>query len=553
MQHPQWSKKYSTRSGGRDFLSYEYVGVLMLDRLLPGLSNITQRARYYSFYCWVLYRFFEKSELPKTTKNFRLYLKRKSRIFLYANGILHYNESRSGIDGIDSVRSDIEKNGILQGNEICWDEEDLNNYRGNYRVYSQKLKELRLTQDNDEHGPESLTQIGREVAETFEESLRHTRYYTDYCDTKEMASPIKIPISVLEEYGKACDVLGLYKSLNEQKALAKAFFRLEEIPKEEQLIAEGKHEALDAPRRRRESMALVLDMIDKGNTRLSYDDFQRLSYFAKAQSDGYKPHPQLKDRLEYWRMFHARQYFVYAIESIFRNITLQIENSPLSLEDVVQNILNGIDFQMLKSDFGIAFTADTLLSDIMEEIQKGKTGEDFDKACTLDSPLQEDALLRAIREHIHENDPTYQVGYSTLLLFLLFLRLHSYQTQKAPAWEFAEIGNGSNFSINDFFQEFNNQIQKGETYRDFLKSIIHDRIVLRHLHKAMEKLVGNKIDTFHFTYEEGLIKWQKSAYPKMNASRFQNTLNMLTDLSLIEAVSGEYAVTKTGKEILSRL
>src|SRR5690348_18237342 len=46
---------------GLDHLGIEVVSANIYGALLPGLTNVTDRARYYSFYPWVLHRYAQSS------------------------------------------------------------------------------------------------------------------------------------------------------------------------------------------------------------------------------------------------------------------------------------------------------------------------------------------------------------------------------------------------------------------------------------------------------------------------------------------------------------
>lgn len=48
---PQWTEKADKR--GLDPLGMQNSGVLLYQSLLPGISNVTLRMRYYGFYCWI--------------------------------------------------------------------------------------------------------------------------------------------------------------------------------------------------------------------------------------------------------------------------------------------------------------------------------------------------------------------------------------------------------------------------------------------------------------------------------------------------------------------
>lgn len=51
-----WTKPGSF-SAGRDPLGFQAASVRLYTSLVPGLTNVTNRLRYYSFYCWVVWQF----------------------------------------------------------------------------------------------------------------------------------------------------------------------------------------------------------------------------------------------------------------------------------------------------------------------------------------------------------------------------------------------------------------------------------------------------------------------------------------------------------------
>jgi len=48
---PQWTSKIDKR--GLDPLGMQNAGVTLYQALLPGISNVTLRMRYYGFFCWL--------------------------------------------------------------------------------------------------------------------------------------------------------------------------------------------------------------------------------------------------------------------------------------------------------------------------------------------------------------------------------------------------------------------------------------------------------------------------------------------------------------------
>lgn len=54
--YPDWNKPGSF-SAGRDPLGFQAASVRLYTDLVPGLTNVTNRLRYFSFYCWVVRKF----------------------------------------------------------------------------------------------------------------------------------------------------------------------------------------------------------------------------------------------------------------------------------------------------------------------------------------------------------------------------------------------------------------------------------------------------------------------------------------------------------------
>lgn len=62
-----WTKPGSF-SAGRDPLGFQAASVRLYTSLVPGLTNVTNRLRYYSFYCWVVWQFEQTHHTTKEDK-----------------------------------------------------------------------------------------------------------------------------------------------------------------------------------------------------------------------------------------------------------------------------------------------------------------------------------------------------------------------------------------------------------------------------------------------------------------------------------------------------
>ena len=69
---PNWTEpEYGLAARGRDFLGIETLSEAILADLLPGINNQTRRARYYSFWAWMLRDFIRDAGATHTQEAWR--------------------------------------------------------------------------------------------------------------------------------------------------------------------------------------------------------------------------------------------------------------------------------------------------------------------------------------------------------------------------------------------------------------------------------------------------------------------------------------------------
>jgi hypothetical protein len=80
---PHWTSK-SPFSLGRDPLGIQATSVRMYQSMVPGLTNVTNRLRYYSFYCWLV-RYWGREEHRDSTKGWRNFVRRAEALYAIAS------------------------------------------------------------------------------------------------------------------------------------------------------------------------------------------------------------------------------------------------------------------------------------------------------------------------------------------------------------------------------------------------------------------------------------------------------------------------------------
>lgn len=82
MLSPSWTKP-TTWSTGRDPLGMQATSVRLYRQLAPGLTNVTNRLRYFSFYCWVVAAY-ETSRHSTDAKKWQIFIRRAEAIYALA-------------------------------------------------------------------------------------------------------------------------------------------------------------------------------------------------------------------------------------------------------------------------------------------------------------------------------------------------------------------------------------------------------------------------------------------------------------------------------------
>src|ERR1017187_1871473 len=89
---------------GLDHLGIELVSVNLYQAMLPGLTNVTERARYYTFYPWVLHRFAQEEPKERSKRTWRTWF--RSLDFAYAAACIAYEQKNQVSLGSSIVGAD---------------------------------------------------------------------------------------------------------------------------------------------------------------------------------------------------------------------------------------------------------------------------------------------------------------------------------------------------------------------------------------------------------------------------------------------------------------
>lgn len=548
---PQWTEVEYRRVGGRDFLGVETLSEGILADLLPGINNQTRRARYYSFWAWVLHDFIHDPDAPHTQAGFYEWLRSREAVLILAN---LFHSCSTGAAGTDQG-SQIWQNGELASYPLNW-KSLLSVDGGSYELYYRgALQEMNIVQQTENSPHDNLTRtVGLGLAEAYTESVAQTTYIQKYLDATRLR---KAEIEDFAHYGCLCQVKDHEA---ERQRLIDAFFRF------------------DTPDsyavRRLASLCFFLDVIGQSEGRpLNQEAFRTVLYFwAYGSKHPYQPKGNLLYPAQRWRIFQLRQYFVYFIQSFWTLFLNRVGIEALSAGEYLAWLLQELDLAALvdKYHFDLPDTdAQRLpLQCLYKAVRDALPDGALDPGIVaLQTKLNERALTSHIRSKRTSLDAQTLAGDALLGLVLIYWRSQPWCDQ--PGWHYAsERYAAGRHPIAGYLRHVDRAFEENWTLAEWLGWFHQRYLWLQHRRVALEKLIAGGVDRAMFEliqdespdfldYQHSLDSARFRAIgtdePKMNGPRFPSALNIMTDLGLIKPVQNSgYQLCPDGAALLER-
>src|SRR5262245_38323757 len=173
MADPVWLQK-EPESVGRDHLGVQAASQTLYARLLPGIRNLTKRARYYTFYPWVIDMYARRVGI-KDDQRFNQYLRRAEYILTLATALQGKDEDTTGAIGIRYATRLLDEIGRRDATQIDIENganKPKDNYfvatRGGYGIYYvASLSDLGIIEIRPGEPIERLRPLGQKLAAAF--------------------------------------------------------------------------------------------------------------------------------------------------------------------------------------------------------------------------------------------------------------------------------------------------------------------------------------------------------------------------------------------------
>lgn len=523
--YPFWGASINLITG-LDPLSLQTTSEATYATLLPGISNLTNRLRYYGFYCWLLDFYFKQEKQGNSTEQYRFI--RRAELMI---AIIMQSERKEVLQITGSAfASDLIFN--LKGKSydlaLGADKDDpakpvywkyASGAFGQYYYGAMRALSLIVASTNEEgdiiynvtqkHPRQKV--CGKDLSEAFDETLSPTARDLFYNNIKKG----ELNVDDIPELIKHFSIDKINSMSSEWQLYIDMLMDKDEPSLEtEELFQFHRKET-------------ILELINTAIINQNEYNWYNLLLKAYNIKLGNKATPISETQIG-WYIYQFNEYYQYACGAIFWG-TLQFLYSfqqDQYLPAFVKKLSSEITKELCKELENVS--PNTKLSDVFTNFPKNK---------------DEETLQNSINS-TPKSDPIEAAKNGFLLLFRLYIenrdllpQLQDIMSRKKMIRE----GNMTNGLIS--FQSSEN-----ETFQTFIEQFILRKIIYRHQMVAIRKMGNGSQSTHKFIIEEQYIRFIDTIPPRNTSPRMNALWNLLSDLDLIDA---EGKITDLHTKILS--
>jgi len=537
---PRWNRKIELKKGsGRDPLGLSRVSEYITQHIFPGLTSLTERARYYSFYTWAINQI-NKHHIKYRSQFYKRMIKFESAWILA--GILdkekNYPESKDPQGQEKGKR-------ILQMSDDLIDI-DINLYSNPGGVYNQYYKsplgQLGLSFKMREK--DILSNEGEKLSKIFESNIKNTEYFKKYIEED------KVPRKVLVEYGESSSYLRLKDTIKEKKELVNILFNENQVKRD-----------VSNEYSRRDTLLLHLELYNQfTNKNIFYkeDDFRNIVYFGESIRDDTIISFDLNDKkikkvLLYWKLYQFQDYFTFCFEFILKEFIYETKKKTgTTIEEFLEK------YDVLEAYIKKILEIDLKNLNLLDIINCIHNDTDLDKGLTIDKSRKFDKKLKIKDNHSEKkilekiqktNDPLEKMAYNLILLLTCSFRYYQYMDRFDDKILWIRNREADELSLYSLIYKIRGELEK-LSVKDFLNELLI-LIIDKHDLIAWGKWKrGN--DTFKFRKLNDRYVFNMNYDYTQRGSRFRQVRHNFEDLGLIEEEDDGYVITDFGRLTLER-
>lgn len=533
-------------SRGLDPLGVQAPAINIYGQLLPGITNVTDRARYYSFYPWMI-RTFEQLQVEKTYENLRDWVRKCDCLFtmigvrhelVLGNGNnSHHAGALIGTETLRKVVRDLEKGDVAHLADFTVLED------GNpQRYFKTPLGGMQQYYIGSFDSLGLMTRQGRSVANTHEGGVPLADAMDDFVNRDLFVKTIlsgEVTANVLDSLSSFCPCR-LTESETEHAALIDLFFARKSYDAESGL-------------QRRNTLGLLLDLVSALEDQKDKDLQFSQQAFRSCAYTGYLPNqvpwslPQgLDETRRQWRAYQNHELLSAAVQCIFLVALRKIyDNYPEQLwttQEFMHWFSKQSEVKKAVENLGSGNFA-TLLRNILNELPELQNWQNE----THELQLAQQALIKCNEKHLSDYAAILEKSGRVLLALVArdSLELPAYDPLHFPP-DFFLL-----YPLNlESLRQMTTKTWADMSLSDWLSWLAGYWGIEAHLRVAMRKLRFQNKETLHvLPTDQGLVVQEWPA-PTYTTPRFTQGVQILEDLgAIVRNSKGSTNLTELGESL----
>ena len=542
---------------GLDQLGIWSVSINLYGLLLPGITNVTERARYYAFYPWVLHNFAQSNIAGSGRVEWLHWF--RSFDFGYAMACVAHEMSESNsysataVVGADAARRllrgssgneviDIKSSALLdEADKVPKSGAYFKNPEGGFgQYYKNPLRDMGIIRKDPNHRyPDSqlTTYAGVPIAKSLDSQSAFHRL-------AELVSIGHARFSELAKLGSLLSPSAIERRSQEEILLRRLFLG------EDDNLCSGQHAPVRAWRRA--SLLLALQYI-RDSELIEKDAFANEFRWACAtcalpNGKPWKLQPAQKPVAAAWGAYHRNDLLNYALESLFWVVLRMIDQGSLTPRSVARQ-LAGMGMRSIKASKNQPgrHALSGHVSDWLNSCQRPESEAEADPW----GPGSTCSWAGLLEAAVRNRDDQAVAGWAIRVLGRLAsdcgaFRAHPFEhmpgaVQMAAAHE-VHLG------------RWLDRVAKhtSESLKSFIEDLTLEWIIYRHLRVATRKLSSQGVSTFKFRPEHGtlLLITDIIPDPTFTGPRLRQAHRILSDLHYLTIGTEGTRISPDGAELL---
>lgn len=527
--------------GGQDHVGVQAPCVALYTQLLPGITNVTDRARYYSFHPWVLRHFDKRYPDQRTSIDAFARVIRRAECLLALISIRH---SRASVDQ-DPARHDaalVGRQELQKVDQPVVDLEDFAAFEGPHRYFKNRLgglgqyyygplRDLRVLGTTGEGRgtvPGYDATRGATLAAALDEGVDADRFFS-------ILEAPTVSTADLEALAAFCPC-HLAENATEREGLRDLF------------LARSALYGADGGSRRRATLGLVLELMEQGCGRhpgLSFEDAFRVVSYTGALPDGatWRSPPSLAAAHRGWATYQRNELFSVAVQALFAAVLTAVVRdrrgalgTSAEAGPIAAALCEGLGPDLLAAPLS------TVVAQLAVELPR------LDEWRDERHELQQG--WRCVSAFAEQQPEELAAAAVRVLLALAARGLAEYPYSDVELDP--EYFDPRELHLLSFKQHLQGRWAT-MSVAEWVSWLAVRWGIERHLRVALQKLRGQRQDTFRVRPLERSLQVVEAPEPAFTVPRIGTSLRILRDIGLIDVLDGGYELTAAGKSALESI